>query len=53
MRNSAYISLMVAFNYLKLTHRVTLLGKAKVDGQSKLYCLIHNIEMLAQHGNAA
>lgn len=31
----------------------TLRGKAKVDGQWKLYCLTHNIEKLAHHGYGA
>ena len=29
--------------------RFTLRGRAKVDGQWKLYCLVHNIEKLARH----
>lgn len=33
-------------------HRFTLRGRAKVDGQWKLYCLVHNIEKLAHHGYA-
>jgi len=33
--------------------RFTLRGKTKVDGQWKLYCLMHNIEKLAHHGYAA
>jgi hypothetical protein len=28
----------------------TLRGRSKVDGQWKLYCLVHNIEKLAHHG---
>ena len=36
----------------KRLHRFTLRGKAKVDGQWKLYCLMHNIEKLANHGYA-
>lgn len=36
----------------KRLHRFTLRGKTKVDGQWKLYCLIHNIEKLANHGYA-
>ena len=36
----------------KRLHRFTLRGKAKVDGQWKLYCLMHNIEKLAHHGYA-
>jgi transposase len=32
--------------------RFTLRGKAKVDGQWKLYCLVHNVEKLANHGYA-
>ena len=34
----------------KRLHRFTLRGKAKVDGQWKLYCMMHNIEKLANHG---
>ena len=30
----------------------TLRGRAKVDGQWKLYCVVHNIEKLAHHGYA-
>lgn len=37
----------------KRLHRFTLRGKAKVDGQWKLYCLMHNIEKLAHHGYAS
>lgn len=33
----------------KRLDRFTLRGRAKVDRQWKLYCLIHNIEKLAQH----
>ncbi|RJG05061.1 IS1182 family transposase [Noviherbaspirillum cavernae] len=36
----------------KRLHRFTLRGKAKVDGQWKLYCLVHNVEKLANHGYA-
>ena len=36
----------------KRLHRFTLRGKAKVDGQWKLYCMMHNIEKLANHGYA-
>lgn len=32
--------------------RFTLRGRTKVDGQWKLYCLVHNIEKLAHHGYA-
>ncbi|WP_207807091.1 transposase [Parazoarcus communis] len=31
----------------KRLHRFTLRGRAKVDGQWKLYCLVHNIEKFA------
>lgn len=30
--------------------RFSLRGQQKVDGQWKLYCLMHNIEKLAPHG---
>ena len=33
--------------------RFTLRGRAKVDGQWQLFCLVHNIEKLAPHGYAA
>ena len=36
----------------KRLHRFTLRGRAKVDAQWKLYCLVHNIEKLAHHGYA-
>ena len=36
----------------KRLHRFTLRGKVKVDGQWKLYCMMHNIEKLANHGYA-
>ena len=36
----------------KRLNRFTLRGQAKVDGQWKLYCLVHNIEKLAHHGYA-
>ena len=34
----------------KPLNRFTLRGKAKVDGQWKLYRLTHNTEKLARHG---
>jgi transposase len=37
----------------KRLDRFTLRGRAKVDGQWKLYCLVHNVEKLARHGYAA
>ena len=36
----------------KRLDRFTLRGKQKVDGQWKLYCLVHNIEKLAHNGYA-
>lgn len=33
--------------------RFSLRGKKKVDGQWKLYCLVHNIEKLMNYGNVA
>jgi hypothetical protein len=36
----------------KRLQRFTLRGQKKVDGQWKLYCLVHNIEKLAHHGYA-
>ena len=36
----------------KRLNRFTLRGRAKVDGQWKLYCLAHNIEKLANNGYA-
>jgi transposase len=38
--------------YNKRLDRFTLRGRTKVDGQWKLYCLVHNIEKLANHGYA-
>jgi len=34
----------------KRLNRFTLRGRHKVDGQWKLYCLVHNIEKLAKAG---
>jgi hypothetical protein len=36
--------------YNKGLARFTLRGRQKVDGQWKLFCLVHNIEKLAHHG---
>lgn len=36
----------------KRLNRFTLRGREKVDGQWKLYCLVHNIEKLANYGFA-
>jgi len=36
----------------KQLNRFTLRGRKKVDGQWKLFCLVHNIEKLAHHGYA-
>ncbi len=36
----------------KRLDRFTLRGQQKVDGQWKLYCLVHNLEKLAHHGYA-
>ena len=33
----------------KRLDRFTLRGRNTVDGQWKLYCLVHNIEKLARH----
>ncbi len=38
--------------YNKRLDRFTLRGRTKVDGQWKLFCLVHNIEKLAHHGYA-
>ncbi len=38
--------------YNKRLDRFTLRGQTKVDGQWKLFCLVHNIEKLAHHGYA-
>jgi transposase len=38
--------------YNKGLNRFTLRGRQKVDGQWKLYCLVHNIEKLAHQGYA-
>ncbi|WP_038141337.1 transposase, partial [Thiothrix lacustris] len=37
----------------KRLHRFTLRSKAKVDGQWKLFCLMHNLEKLAHYGYVA
>lgn len=39
--------------YNKGLDRFTLRGRAKVDAQWKLFCLVHNIEKLAHYGYAA
>ncbi len=39
--------------YNRWLARFTLRGQRKVDGQWKLFCLVHNIEKLARHGYAA
>lgn len=36
----------------KRLNRFTLRGRTKVDGQWKLYCMVHNIEKLGHHGYA-
>lgn len=36
----------------KRLRRFTLRGRAKVDTQWKLYCLVHHIEKLAHYGYA-
>ena len=36
----------------KRLDRFTLRGQKKVDGQWKLYAIVHNIEKLAHHGYA-
>ena len=36
----------------KRLDRFTLRGRGKVDGQWKLYCMVHNLEKLAHHGYA-
>jgi Transposase DDE domain len=38
--------------YSKGLDRFTLRGRKKVDGQWKLFFLVHNIEKLAHHGYA-
>nr|WP_249975355.1 transposase [Halomonas olivaria] len=37
----------------KRLNRFSLRGKKKVQGQWQLYCLVHNIEKLANYGNLA
>ena len=39
--------------YNKGLDRFTRRGRAKVEGQWRLFCLVHNIETLAHHGYAA
>ena len=36
----------------KRLNRFTLRGRTKVDGQWKLYCMVHNIEKLGHQGYA-
>ena len=36
----------------KRLNRFTLRGRSKVDAQWKLFCLVHNIEKLANNGYA-
>ena len=36
----------------KRLQRFTLRGRTKVDGQWKLFCMVHNIEKLANQGYA-
>lgn len=37
----------------KKLNRLGLRGKAKVDSQWKLFCLVHNIEKIANYGKIA
>ena len=37
----------------KRLDRITLRGRAKVNGQWQLFCLVHHIEKLAHAGYAA
>ena len=37
----------------KRLNRFSLRGKKKVDGQWKLYCMVHNIEKIANYGQMA
>ena len=37
----------------KRLNRFSLRGKKKVDGQWKLYCIVHNIEKIANYGQMA
>jgi len=37
----------------KKLNRSSLRGKEKVQGQWRLYCLVHNIEKLANYGGLA
>ena len=57
-RNGADVLCEVPFTFAQLAlgdevEIPTLRGRAKVDGQWKLYCLVHNIEKLAHAGYAA
>ena len=58
VRNVACIRERVVPVFANLRHnkrltRFTMRGRAKVDAQWQLYCLVHNIEKLAHHGYAA
>ncbi len=46
-------SVFANLRHNKPLDRFTLRGRAKVDGQWKLFCLVHNIEKLAHAGYAA
>ncbi|WNZ58529.1 transposase [Microbulbifer sp. MKSA007] len=35
----------------KRLNRFSLRGKSKVQGQWKMFCLVHNIEKLMRHGS--
>lgn len=39
--------------YNKRLSRFSLRGKAKVNGQWQLYCLVHNIEKIQNYGQIA
>jgi len=53
MRFGAVEPVFGNLRYNKGLDRFTLRSRAKVDAQWKLFCLVHNIEKLANHGYAA
>ena len=46
------VAFFMAKRHNKRLTRFSLRGKRKVDGQWKLYCIVHNIKKLAHHGYA-
>ena len=51
-RFAAVESVFGNLRHNKRLTRFTLRGRCKVEGQWKLYCMVHNIEKLARNGYA-